>query len=98
MSYTVYFHPDAESEMNEAAEFLDQEYPGLGTVFLTAVERAVDQIRSGPEAAQLIRGYVRRKLVVKFPYSVVYSVRDTQIRILAVAHQKRRPYYWRSRR
>ena len=98
MSNAVYFHPDAESEMNEAAEFLEQEYPGLGTVFLTAVERAMDQIRSSPEAAQLIRGHVRRKLIVKFPYSVVYSVRNTQIRILAVAHQKRRPYYWRSRR
>ena len=98
MKYTIYFHPDAESEMDEAAEFLDRESPGLGVAFLSAVQRAVDQIRSSPESAQLIQGRVRRELVVKFPYSVVYSVRGTQIRLLAVAHQKRRPYYWRSRR
>lgn len=55
MTYTVQFHPDAESEMNDSAEFLDHECPGLGTAFLTAVEREVDQIRSWPEAARLVR-------------------------------------------
>jgi plasmid stabilization system protein ParE len=98
LTHTVYFHPDAESEMTEAAEFLDHESRGLGIAFLAAVKRAVDQILSYPEAAPLVRGRVRRKSVVKFPYSIVYSIRDTQIRILAVAHQKRRPYYWRTRR
>jgi len=83
--------------MNDFAEFLDHECPGLGTAFLTAVEREVGQIRSWPEAARPIRGRVRQKLVAKFPYSIIYSVRDMRIRILAVAHQKRRPYYWRSR-
>ena len=98
MNYSVVFHADAEAEMNEAAEFLDRESPGLGMAFLAAVEKAVEQIRSSPESAQLILGRVRRRLVVKFPYAVVYSVRGTQIRILAVAHQKRRPFYWKSRR
>lgn len=98
MRHSVYYHPDAESEMNEAAEFLNHESPGLGLAFLSAVEGAVDQIQSCPEAAPLIGSRVRRKLVLKFPYTVVYSVRKMQIRILAVAHQKRRPYYWRSRR
>ena len=65
MRYTVQFHPDAESEMNEAADFLNHESPGLGIVFLKAVERAVDQIRHSPEAAQLIWGRVRCKLVMK---------------------------------
>jgi hypothetical protein len=82
MTHGVYFHPDAESEMTEAAEFLNHECPGLGIAFLTAVEMAVDQIRSHPEVALLVRGRVRRKPVLKFPYSVVYSIRDTHIRIL----------------
>jgi toxin ParE1/3/4 len=98
VTYTVYFHPDAEGEINEAAEFLNRESPGLGTTFLGAVERAVEEIAFAPEAGQLIRTRVRRKLVRKFPYSIVFAVRGTLIRILAVAHQKRRPYYWRSRR
>jgi plasmid stabilization system protein ParE len=97
VSLAVYFHPDAENEMNEAAEFLDRQCPGLGIAFLAQVRQAVDTIRSFPEAGRLLEGQVRRKLVVKFPYSVVYSIRSTQIRVLAVAHHKRRPYYWRSR-
>ncbi len=35
---------------------------------------------------------------MRFPYSLVYSVRPNEIRIVAVAHQKRRPFYWRARR
>ena len=51
MKYTIYFHPHAESEIDDAAEFIDRESPGLGAAFLSAVQRAVDQIRSNPESA-----------------------------------------------
>jgi hypothetical protein len=37
-------------------------------------------------------------LPVIFHDSVLYRVRDDHIRILAIAHQKRRPFYWRGRR
>ncbi|WP_438003790.1 hypothetical protein [Sorangium sp. So ce321] len=40
---------------------------------------------------------VRWWLVRRFPYSVLYRVRDDHIRILAIAHQNRRPFYWRGR-
>jgi plasmid stabilization system protein ParE len=97
VNYTAFFHSDAESEMNEAAEFLNRRSLGLGVAFLTAVEEAVRRIRTCPESAPIIRGNVRRWVMENFPYSIVYSVRSTQIRILAVCHHKRRPYYWISR-
>lgn len=97
MSRVFSIHETAEAEVNEAADFYDLEDPGLGNVFLDEVERAIEDISQHPEAAPLVRG-VRKKPLQKFPYSLVYSLRSDEIRLLAVAHQKRRPFYWRGRR
>jgi len=91
-------HETAELEINEAADFYDLESPGLGTVFIDEVPRAIGKISQFPDAAPFVRGGARKKLLVKFPYSLIYSVRPDEIRLLAVAHQKRRPFYWRGRR
>jgi len=98
MSRFLSIHEAAEMELNEAADFYDLEVPGLGDVFLDEVQRVLEHIGSFPEAAPVIEGRIRRKLLIKFPYALIYSVRPTEIRILAVAHQKRRPFYWRRRR
>jgi plasmid stabilization system protein ParE len=90
-------HEVAESEINEAADFYDLESPGLGSVFIEEVERAIESITQFPDAAPAIQGRVRMKPLFKFPYSLIYSVRPDEIRLLAVAHQKRRPFYWRGR-
>jgi hypothetical protein len=61
--------------------------PGLGQAFLDEVERTVAQLVAYPEAAPLVNRIVRKKLVRRFPYSVMYSIRPAGIRILAIAHQ-----------
>ena len=98
MTRRISFHLLAEQELNEAASYYNAASPGLGTVFLDEVEYAVKQILEHPEAAPLVNRVVRRKLVRRFPYSVMYSVQTDTIRILAVANQKRRPFYWRGRK
>ncbi|MBZ0160073.1 MAG: type II toxin-antitoxin system RelE/ParE family toxin [bacterium] len=98
MSRRFSIHETAEAEINEAADFYDLEDPGLGSVFIDEVERGVESISQFPEAAQFVRRRVRKKPLVRFPYSLVYSVRPDEVRLLAVAHQKRRPFYWRGRR
>lgn len=98
MSAKVFFHEAAEGELNEAADFYDIASPKLGSLFIDEVQRTIGKITEFPEAAPLIRRRIRKKPIAKFPYSVIYSVRPDEIRILAVAHQKRRPFYWRSRR
>jgi plasmid stabilization system protein ParE len=98
MNLKVSFHEAAESELNEAADFYDLASRELGGLFIDEIQRTIDRITELPESALLVGGRVRRKPVAKFPYSVFYSIRPNEIRILAVAHQKRRPFYWRSRR
>jgi plasmid stabilization system protein ParE len=98
MSRLLSIHEVAEAEINEAADFYDIESPGLGSVFIDEIQRAIGSISEFPDAAPLVRGRVRKRPIPKFPYSMVYSVRPDEIRILAVAHQKRRPFYWRGRR
>ena len=98
MSRLISIHEAAEAEINEAADFYDLHNPGLGNEFLAEIGRTIRGISEFPEAAPVVRGRLRKRSIAKFPYALVYSVRPEEIRILAVAHHKRRPFYWRSRR
>lgn len=95
---TVSLSSDAEIELYDAASFYDAECPGLGADFINDVMSAIEWIEMHPEHCILLRGRVRRKLLKNFPYSLMYSIRENEIRILAVAHQKRRPFYWKHRK
>ena len=92
MSRNLRFDAAAERELDEAVDFYDLESPGLGDVFLA--EHALAQVEAFPEAAEPLRGGIRRRLLHTFPYALLYSLRAEEIRILAVAHQRRRPFYW----
>ena len=97
MNKRISFHEIAELELNDAAIFFESETEGLGFRFLAVVETAVSQIQQHPEASPIIDQDVRRKVLRRFPYSIMYSIKSDRIRILAVANQKRRPFYWRGR-
>jgi plasmid stabilization system protein ParE len=98
MSPTLSIHEVAETEINEAADFYDLESPGLGGAFIDEIQRALQSVIDFPAAAPIVRGCVRKRNLTKFPYSLVYSNWESDIRILAVAPHKRRPFYWRGRR
>jgi plasmid stabilization system protein ParE len=93
----VSFHLLAEQELNDACLYYEDKSTGLGSAFLEAIVRALDDIRKYPRAASPAAESVRRKLVRRFPYAILYSVRGDTIRVLAIAHQMRRPLYWRGR-
>ncbi len=93
----ITIHPDAEAEITEAAQYYEAHKPGLGSDFLGELERGLDQISTNPEAAQRIASRARRKPLWRFPYNLIYAVYPDRIRIVACAHQKKRPFYWRKR-
>lgn len=91
------FLPEAEEEFREASRYYENEAPGVGLAFITEVHRVISMVISHPLATPKIRGTIRSKVLLHFPYSVFYSIEADLILIVAVAHQKRRPTYWRSR-
>ena len=79
MISSVSFHELAEVELNEASHYYESEVAGLGVAFLAEVERAIKQMRDHPEAVPFILKFVRRKLLRRFPYSVMYSPLTTRL-------------------
>ena len=92
------FHPDADAEFEEAALFYESRMIGLGKSFAAEVERTIALVRDFPEAGSSVGRKLRRVLVARFPYSVVYRHEADSIVVVAVAHQRRRPGYWRRRK
>jgi plasmid stabilization system protein ParE len=87
----------AEEEMTEASVFYEAATSGLGDGFLDEVQRLVKVLREHPELGQSVGRGLRRALLHRFPFSLVYSVEVDAVLIVAVAHQRRRPDYWRDR-
>ena len=83
--------------MTEAALFYEQRLAGLGYEFLDELERCAARIVAFPESGQHCYEHFRRAIVARFPFSVVYEILPDGILIVAVAHQRRRPGYWRQR-
>ena len=98
MIESISFHELAESELNEAAAYYESQVGGLGIASLAEVEHATSLIRLNPESSPRILKVIRRKILRRFPYNILYSVVGNSVRIVAIANQKRRPYYWLGRR
>ena len=93
---TLQFHPAAQDEFVETAAFYEGAGVGLGAQFREAVRAGLDRIVAHPEIGTR-RGATRRLVVDGFPFDVVYRVQEATIDVLALAHHRRRPGYWRRR-
>ena len=102
MSPRVRFDDEADDEYRFAGRWYEARREHLGIEFLDAVDATIDQIVAMPRAGPLVRRLpadlpVRRRAVTRFPYHVVYLEMATHIRILAIAHDRRKPGYWKDR-
>ena len=94
----VRFHDEARIEFLDQVAYYEQARAGLGDRFYAEVEIAVARAGRMPGLGSPHKYGTRRMYPKKFPFSVVYVVRELEIVILAVAHFRRRPSYWRKRR
>jgi plasmid stabilization system protein ParE len=89
----------ASEKITAAVRWYERQRPGLGGEFFDAVVGTINQVSETTEAGSGFGGLdARRMLVAKFPYQIVYRISVDEIRILAFAHLKRRPGFWRHRR
>lgn len=93
----VDFVSAAERELDEAVAYFEAQRAGLGLLFAAEVAAAVARIEAYPRAWQRMPGGVRRCLLRKFQYGLVYRVQGDTAVVYAVMHLRRRPTYWRSR-
>jgi len=96
------FHPEARAELVADVDWYADREVAVGARFEVAVRAAIDAAVDSPESWAVWPGWdrqpvVRSKGVNDFPYRVVYFVQGDLLIILAVAHAKRRPGYWRER-
>jgi toxin ParE1/3/4 len=94
--------PEADEELLAAARWYDQNRPGLGVEFLAAIDATVKLIQRHPAGGRRVPRVrktipARRMMLRRFPYAVVYLELEHEIRVLAFAHHRRRPGYWRRR-
>jgi plasmid stabilization system protein ParE len=94
----VVFHEQAEDELMEAAKYYASRREGLGVDFIAEVRSATRVLQEHPRLGHAVSRRVRRLLVRRFPYAVIYRAEAARLFVLAVAHLKRRPGYWRDRR
>ena len=94
---TFSFHPEAEAEFIRAIEYYENSERGLGYDFSIEVHSAIQNILKYPTAWPIMEEDIRRCLVNRFPYGVIYSIEGNEIFILAVMHLRRHPDYWKKR-
>jgi hypothetical protein len=95
MSYR--FHPEAEAELNLSIDYYECIETGLGYDFAIEVYDTIQRVVDFPKAWGVLDGDVRRSLVKRFPYGVLYSEETDGILILAVMNLHRAPDYWKHR-
>lgn len=91
------FHPEAELELIEAAVYYERQVVGLGERFEAEIRRATDLLLAQPEIGIPADQNLRKFILTRFPFTLYYAVASDVLRIEAVAHQYRRPGYWKLR-
>ena len=87
----------AQTELDEAIAWYAEQAPGLGDAFLIETLKTLRLVEQFPKAWHPLTSEIRRCRLRRFPYSVVYTQHGPGILVLAIAHQHRKPDYWKNR-
>ena len=90
--------PSARQDLHEASGWYHQINPDLSDEFIEAVNAAFIVIEKHAQLQQKIYNNFRKVNLKKFPYKIIYQVGKEEITIIAVAHHKRHPGYWKRRK
>jgi toxin ParE1/3/4 len=94
----ILFRAVAARELADSVRYYDELYPGRGQRFAQAVEGTLALIVEFPMAFTVLYDPdIRSAKVARFPYRIVFLIIDSNIEVVAIAHAKRRPQYWRGR-
>ncbi len=93
----VRFHEEAAAEVEAARQWYAERSLPAAEAFRAEIDLAVERVRNGPERWPRFGRSARRYILPRFPFSVIYRIKDTFVEVVAVAHHRRKPGYWQSR-
>jgi hypothetical protein len=91
------FHPEAEAEFVQAIEYYEECEASLGYDFAVEVYSAIERTMAYPKAWPIIEEDIRRSLIRRFPYGILYAEAAEELFIVAVMHLHQDPDYWKHR-
>ncbi len=91
------YHEGATADVKNAVAWYQKRSPKAALDFVEELHRAADTIREAPERWPAGKNNTRKFLLWRFPFSIIYSERESVITVWAVAHGSRRPEYWARR-
>jgi plasmid stabilization system protein ParE len=97
VSRRLVFRPQAEREINEAADWYEDQGAGLGAEFLRVLEDCIASVERNPHQYPRVHGEVRRAPLRRFPYGLIYRVYEAEVVIVACIHARRDPKHWQGR-
>ena len=90
----IRFLEAAQREVDDAVAWYDERAEDLGRDFLDELDRVIRRVKSFPLASTEIEPGIRRCLLARFPYALVFGIDEDLIIVVAVSHLHRQPRYW----
>ena len=90
-------HPEARLELRDAIAYYEDHRDGLGLEFSREIYASINRVADAPLIWSRLTDNSRRFLTKRFPYSIIYQILDDAVLIVAIAHQSRKPGYWKDR-
>lgn len=93
----IHFLSIAQKELNDAVDWYNEQSDGLGNEFLDELDRAIRRAVAYPQSCAEIESGLRRCIMARFPYGLIYGLDKDKMIVVAVAHSHRNPRYWADR-
>lgn len=98
MNRELVFRSLAETEIDEAVAWYASRSQRISAEFVAALEAAIASVYLTPEQYPIVAGELRRALLQRFPYGLIYLFNEDEVIIVACAHTRQDPRRWRYRR
>ncbi|HSG32473.1 MAG TPA: type II toxin-antitoxin system RelE/ParE family toxin [Thermodesulfobacteriota bacterium] len=95
--YEVRFHPEAIKEAESSQHWYVERSQTAALGFTNEISSAIEKILKSPTRWPKYQKNTRRYILPRFPFSVIYRIKDNIIEVIAIAHHKRKPGFWRNR-
>jgi plasmid stabilization system protein ParE len=95
--HRLIIEPEAEADIGEARDWYEQQREGLSDDFDLCLDAGMQTIQRHPKAFQIVYKKVRRFMISRFPYLILFTVRGDAVIVIAVFHVRRDPAAWQER-